>query len=62
MGRAEAIIFIMSKKSVEDKSQKPKTFKPLFHGDTPEQYKTLPRKIDYRRKPKSNRWEDWSDE
>jgi len=52
----------MSKKSAKTKSQKPKAFRPLFDGDNPLQHKTITIKTDYRRKPKNNRWEDWSDE
>jgi len=52
----------MSKKPSKIKSQQTKAFRPLFYGDTPQQHKTAVPKTDYRRKPKNNRWEDWSDE
>ena len=52
----------MSKNKSKAKNQKPKEFRPLFDGDTPQQHKTVTLKTEYRRKPKTNRWEDWSDE
>ena len=52
----------MNKNPSKHKAAKPRVFRPLFDGDTPQQHKTAVPKTDYRRKPKNNRWEDWSDE